>query len=177
MIRKPIFWVIAVIVLVVIAYIVKEALALYNYCWAIAMEKTKIITIGVNKVKAEVFIKFKNRSNTDVKILKYKFEVFMNGIKISDVFSDTKQPLNGGDMSDLSIMIDANPKEIFKSDRKKLEEVAKYLALDKSKVIFKIIGSVSVGVWGLTASSIPIDFSLNLKEMMAPSTEPTEPCK
>lgn len=177
MFKKPIFWIIVVAVIAVIAYVAKEAMALYNYCWAIAAEKTKVISVGVSKVKAEVFIRFKNRSGTNVNILGYKFDVFLNGIKISEVSSKQKQILKGGGMSDLSIMIEANPKEVFKSDKKKLAEIVKYLALDKSKVMFTVSGSVSVGALGITASNIAVDFSMSLKDMMAPSTEPTEPCK
>jgi len=177
MFKSPIFWVIVIAILAIVAYAVKQGLALYNYCWAIAAEKTKIISASINKVNIEMFIRFGNRSNTDVNIRSYDLTVYMNGIEISKIFSKQKQLLKSDDVSDVQLTIQANPSDIFKSNKSKLLELGQYFISDKSKIVFKIVGSASVGAFGISASNIPIDISMSLKEMMAPSTEPTVPCK
>lgn len=174
---KGITWIIVILAVgAVIAFLAIQAKKLMNYCFTLANKKTKVYEASVNSLEIDYFIRFKNTSNIDVEVDSYDFNIDMNGIKIANVKSNTKQIVKAGQFTDFKISIDASPKEIFKSDKNKLLEIGKYFITDKSKIVFNTVGTVTAGALGVKAKNVPVSVPYTLKEMLEPSTEEM-PCR
>ena len=161
---------------VAIAFIVIQAKKLMNYCFTLATQKTKVYEASVNSISIDYFIRFKNQSNIDIEVDSYNFNIDLNGIKIANVKSESKQVVKSGQFTDFRMSINASPKEIFKSDKTKLIKLGQYFLSDKSKIVFNTVGTVTAGALGVKAKDVPVSVPYTLKEMLEPSTEEM-PCR
>ncbi len=119
---------------------------------------------------------FKNKSDFDLIVSGYSFDIQVNGSSVATVKHLSQQLVKSNDFSVLNLDIEFNPIDVFKDNKGKLVRFAVDIATNKKNIVFKIIGVISGGALGVTAKDIPVEMTLTLAEIMSPS-EAIEKCK
>ncbi len=147
-----------------------------KYCYNYNIKKSKVGKVSATALVIDFAIDFKNNSDISATLDGYKFDVLINNIKVGDVSSNKDTPLAANSMTTVMVPINVNPSALLS---KKLinADTVKNIISDKSKVIMTIKGVMSGGAVGLKIKDMPIEISMSLAEMLAPSTEPTVECK
>lgn len=136
----------------------------------------KIHKLNRERITIEVKMSIKNKSNFDIIINSYNFDVFMNGAYVTKISSKKATEIKTKSSTVLSLMIDIEPKK--NRDLANWDFLSRIL-LDINNIKLKIRGSVSAGALGISAKNVPIDIEMKLKEMMPGPTNPAlpDPCK
>lgn len=153
-------------------YIYRQANLLLNFCFNFV--GYKIHTLNRDKISIELKLSIKNRSGLDVTIDSYNFDVFMNGAFVTKIRSNKNQVIAKHSFSVLSLMVDVEPKK--NKDLANWDFLSRVL-FDVNNIKFKITGTVSAKALGISASNVPVDIEMKLKEMLPDSKNPSPPCK
>ena len=147
-----------------------------KYCYNYNIKKSKVGKVSATSLVIDFAIDFKNSSDITATLDGYKFEVIINNIKVGEVSSTKGFYLTANTITTIVVPINVNPSALLS---KKLinADTIKNIISDKSKVNLTIKGSVTGGAIGLQIKDMPIEFSMSLAEIMAPTTEPKTECK
>ncbi len=141
------------------------------------------VTFSRRRMAFEVDLEIKNKSDLDVDITDYDLDVYIDGnyaVKVkSPVDKQTGKPksqkLPPRGFGTITMLIDFNPDEVFKSVNKM--DVITGIIFDPASVKIRFKGVFSVKVSGLGIDNFPYDGQYTLKDMIPDSENPSPPCK
>ncbi len=176
--KKGIIIIVIIISLIVVAgYFAKKQFdKVMKYCYNYNIKQSKINKISSSIIDIDFALDFKNNSDLEAQIDGYNFDILLNDVKISHVSSSAPVKIKSKAFTTITIPIKVNVTSLLSKNLLNLE-TAKNLISDRSKIMIGIKGVVSAGALGLKVKDMPIEISMSLTEMMAPSTEPTVECK
>lgn len=153
-------------------YLHRQANLLMQYCFNFT--GYQIIELNRSKIQIEVKLQIKNRSDLDITIQGYEFDVYLNGAYVSKINSKKNQKVAKNSFSILSLLINVEPAK--NKDLANWDFLSRLL-LDYKNIKVKIKGSVSATALGISAKDVPVDLEMKLKEMLPDNSKPSEPCK
>lgn len=153
-------------------YLHRQANLLMQYCFNFT--GYKILELNRDIISIEVKLQMKNKSDLEVTISGYEFDVYLNGAYVTKVSSNKMQKVAKRDFSTIVLKIDVEPR--------KNKELANWdtlsrILLDFKNTRVKIKGSVSATALGISAKDIPVSLEMKLKEMLPDKQNPSPPCK
>lgn len=153
-------------------YFYNQANLLMKYCFNFT--GYKIITLSRDRITIEVRLQIKNKSDIDITLTGYKFEVFLNSAYASTIEQKKTQIIKANSFSELSLKIDVEP-----SKNKQLAnwDFLSRLLLDVNNIRVRIKGAVSASALGISAKDVGVNLEMKLKEMLPDKANPTPPCK
>lgn len=153
-------------------YIKRQANLLKDFCFNFV--GYKIINLNRDRITIELKLDIKNKSDIDVTINGYNFDIFMNGAYVSKVLSKKVQKIAKHGFSILNLTVDIEPKK-----NKSLAnwDFLSRVLLDVNNIKVKIKGDLSATALGINAKNVPVDLEMKLKEMLPDSKNPSPPCK
>jgi LEA14-like dessication related protein len=153
-------------------YLKHQANLLMQYCFNFT--GAKIINFSRERITIEVKLQIKNKSDLDITISGYDFDVFLNGAYATHVSSNKQTKVAKRSFSTLALLIDIEPKK--NKDLANWDFLARLL-LDVNNIKVKIKGTVSATALGINATDVPVDLEMKIKEMMPDKQNPSPPCK
>jgi LEA14-like dessication related protein len=166
---------IIIIVLVVSGYIAKKQFSkIMNYCYKFNIKKSKINKISSSVIDMSLAVDFKNNSDIDFLIDGYNIDVLLNDNKVSTVSSKDSLTLKSKSFTTMVIPVNI---DLGGMNAIPLASVIGYIITDKSKVNITVKGNISGGALGVKVKDFPIELTLNLAELMKPTSEPQQVCK
>lgn len=154
-------------------YLHRQANLLMQYCFNFT--GYKIITLNRDRITIEIELQVRNKSDLDITISGYNFEVFLNGAYVTQIGSQKPQKIAKNSFSTLVLVIDVEPR---KNKQLANWDTLSRILLDFKNTRVRIKGSISATALGISAKDINVDVESKLKEMMpAKKQAPSEPCK
>lgn len=175
--KSIIIGIVVLVLLIGAGYFAKKQMdKAMKYCYVYNFKKSRVIKASATALDIDFAVDFKNNSDIEAQIDGYKFDVLINGIKVSEVKTNTVAKIAANAFTTIVVPIKVNPTSLLS---KKLinQETIKNFISDKSKIKIGIKGSVSGGALGVKVKDMPIEVSYTLAEMMKPSGEATLECK
>jgi len=153
-------------------YLKHQANLLMQYC--LSFVGYRIHTLNRDRITIEIALKIENKSNFDIAIDSYNFNVFLNGAYVTKISSNKIQNINKKGFSIFSLMIDIEPK--------KNKDLANWdflslILLDVNNIKLKVNGTVSVSSLGISAKAMPIALEMKLKDMKQNNKKDASNCK
>ncbi len=171
-------WILLVFVALAVAamFMYKQGMLLMKYCFALNWSKTKVNKIGANGIDIVLGIDIKNNSDLLITVAGYKFIIYINGKEVSQVVNNDKFNWEPHKLSTLNVKILIDLNKLLKDKVITTDLITKIL-FDKSSVIIKAEGAISLEAYGADIKDFPISISNSLASYMAPSQEPQTVCK
>lgn len=152
-------------------YFSSQADLLMDYCYNYV--KAEVFSMNKEKVSMRLTFEIKNKSNIDVTIDSYDFDIRFNGLLVSKATANTAQELVHGGLSQFYVDVDFSPKKVFKGVAN-IEFLAS-LSFDLKKIMIGTSGTVAVSHKGIKlAKGLPIDFTMSVADMIP--SGPSEKC-
>lgn len=146
---------------------------LMDYCFSPV--GYRIISLTSRKFIFEIDLQIKNKSSISVGIVGYDFDITVNGVHATKVKSKTNQVLAANGFSILTMLVEFDPKTVFKN-LGTLETLTQIIARpEEMKIGFS--GTVSIDVEGIQVKDYEYVDEYSLKEMMPDKNNPSPPCK
>jgi LEA14-like dessication related protein len=143
---------------------------LTNFCFKFG--GVKVNKLSLNQVSIEITISIKNRSNIDLVIDGYTFDISIEGNKLTTITAKESVSLQSMTWSTFPIKIDLNPKDIGKNILNPAV-LAKMLG-DLDNTTIGISGYISAAALGIDLKHLPINVSLLVADMK-PGSAPKSP--
>lgn len=142
-------------------YAAYQIATLKNYCYNLVGWRVSKIT--ANSVEIVFNFRIKNKSNIDVTLNGYKFDVFMNNVLVAKVKSLQKTEIRGKSSRIIQVPVQFIPtKEILTNVR--IDFIKRQLS---DSNIIRFLGTVSLSNYKIIQlKNYPIDIVMPLKEMV-----------
>lgn len=154
----------ALVGIVVMAYLAKQVDLLKNACYTIA--GAIIHEISFNKMSFTMLLNISNKSDIDFMVTNQKYNIYVNGMLVAVVQNPNDIKVRAKGMSTVNIDIDFNPQDLLK---KGIENIAS-LIQNKNNIIIEVKGYLSLKAGVVNVKNYEVDERLSLKELFAPST-------
>ena len=146
--------------------------SLMSYC--VKFKKYKLDEIGKDNIKLSFSFEFKNPSYLSVDIIGYNIDVFLNGTKISNLFSADPNKIEAGKTSMLTLPVSIDYKKLF--DKVKSAEIVNdFIFKNYDKIVFEFKGKF-IGKMMKIKINKELNIKYSLKELLEMSDAPSKPC-
>ena len=142
-------------------YIRRQIRLLGDYCFE--MKGHRVTYLRLQRTVVEVDLEVLNRSDIDVKIDSYAFNVSVNGTMVSRVLSKGPRTLTAKGKTILTLIIDFDPRVVLK----RALTVDMLTGITKGDLTISLDGTVSVSHAGIKAKNVPVKLTKKLKDMVA----------
>jgi len=154
----------------IVIYFRKQLKLLANACYTIS--GGVVHALGIDNVSITLFLKVTNESDLTIDLSNMMFKVYVNKMYVTKIEKPEKQQILS--KADVVIKLDFqfNPQDLLRAG---LANIAPIL-YDKEKLVIDVKGTLSAKTGIVTLRNFPIEESITLKEILAPSPE-RENCK
>ncbi len=129
------------------------------------------LALNKDHIKIEISLKVRNRSEIELDIRGYEFDISINNYKVSKVFSKAPIKIKKQGFTTLKLIVDVNPKSVGNLN------FLSGLLLNYQESVVKIKGSLTVKTGGILAKHIPITAESKLRDMIPqPGAPEKTPC-
>jgi len=149
----------------VVIYFRKQLKLLSEACYYIS--GGVVHALGMDNVSITIFLKVTNESDLTIDLSNMMFKVYVNKMYVTKIVKPEKQKILS--KADVIIKLDFqfNPQDLLRAG---LANIAPIL-YDKEKLVIDIKGSLSARTGIVTLRDFPIEESITLKEILAPSPD------
>lgn len=153
-------------------YLHRQANLLMQYCFNFT--GYKIINLNRDRITIDLQLQMRNKSDLEITISGYQFEVFLNGAYVTKVSSNKIQKIAKNSFSTIILTLDVEPR---KNKQLANWDVLSRILLDFKNTKVRIKGDVSATALGISAKDLNVDLEMKLKEMLPDKQNPSPPCK
>lgn len=145
----------------IVTYLAIQAKKLGDYCYNVV--GNKITKVGLNQSAFDIYLSVKNKSNINVIVKSYSFNVSINGTYISTIASATPQNLQANSASTFTLSVSFSPAQVLKSAVS--TNILSNFILDPSALNISIVGTINiVGTNLITLQDLPININAPLSQ-------------
>lgn len=138
-----------------------------KYCYK--FEGYDFVEISEDGIILDLFLKFQNKSDIDIILTGYKFDIIVNGKYVGNIQNKVQELIKANDISNITARLTFNPKNFFK-----FQDILKLIAYTvsaKHKFKIRITGGINVQSNFITIKNIPVEYNTNLKELTDDKSE------
>lgn len=133
----------------------------------------KILKLSISRIIIEVKFKIKNRSDIDVLVTSFDFNIFLNGVYATKVKSSKQQIIKAKGFSTITLLVDVEPT--------KNKELSKWSFLQKALsdirgIKVKTSGTISAKALGVSVKNQQLDIEMPLRDMLPDNKNPSPTC-
>jgi LEA14-like dessication related protein len=153
-------------------YLHNQANLLMQYCFNFT--GYKMINLSRDRITIQLSLQIKNKSDLEITLTGYNFEVFLNGAYATTISNSKVQKIGANSFSTVNLTIDVEPQK-----NKSLAnwDFLSRLLLDVNNIKVRIKGAISASALGISAKDVGVNLEMKLKEMLPDKTNPSPPCK
>ncbi|PIZ50436.1 hypothetical protein COY27_07175 [Candidatus Woesearchaeota archaeon CG_4_10_14_0_2_um_filter_33_13] len=152
----------AVLAIVILsAWVAKQAKALYDACFTVA--GAVIHTISIDKMDMDLLINIANKSDVSFTLTNQNYQVYINKMLVATVNNKENTTVVSQGNTTMKINIKFNPQDLLK---KGIENIAN-LIKNKDSLVVEIRGSISIGKGLVSFNDYRVDETLLMKELLS----------
>ena len=146
-----------------VVYFGRQYNLIKNACYTIA--GGVVHSININSVKITLFFRIANESDLTIEVADMVFNVYVNKMFVTKIIKNEKQMLYSKSDATIQLDFEFNPTDLLRAG---LTNIAPIL-YDKEKLVLTIKGSFSAKSGGIKVRNFPIEESITVKQLLAPS--------
>ena len=152
----------AVLAIVILsAWVAKQAKALYDACFTVA--GAVIHTISIDKMDMDLLINIANKSDVSFTLTNQNYQVYINKMLVATVNNKENTTVVSQGNTTMKINVKFNPQDLLK---KGIENIAN-LINNKESMVIEIRGSISIGKGLVSFNDYRVDETLLMKELLS----------
>lgn len=151
----------ALLSVMVMAYLHKQAQALYNACFTMA--GVVVHTISFDKMDFDVLMSIKNKSDISFNITNQNYLIYVNKMLVATISNPENVTVYSRGISTTKINVQFNPQDLL---QKGLENISK-LIKNKDTLVVEIKGTISIGVGFVSYKNYRVDEKLLMKDLLS----------
>ena len=152
----------AVLAIVILsAWVAKQAKALYDACFTVA--GAVIHTISIDKMDMDLLINIANKSDVSFTLTNQNYQVYINKMLVATVNNKENTTVVSQGNTTMKINIKFNPQDLLK---KGIENIAN-LIKNKDSLVVEIRGTISIGKGLVSFNDYRVDETLLMKELLS----------
>lgn len=151
------------IAIAALAYLNKQAKALYDACFTIA--GAVVHTISFDNMEFDVLMSIKNTSDMSFTITNQNYNIYVNKMLVAEVENKENVKIASNGKSNMKINVKFNPQDLLK---KGIENIAALLK-NKDSLVIEVKGNISIGAGIVPFKNYKVDERLLMKELLSPS--------
>ncbi len=140
-------------------YLIRQYKMIEDYCYKFASGKITFLALKRIDLRLKFFLK--NNSDIDIQIISQNYQIYCNGVLVSNVNTTDYMNIPAHDWTMATINVTFNPLQVLQTA---LNNVADLLG-NKENIKIDIEGYANAGSGGLVLRRLPIRYSTNLKEL------------
>jgi len=151
------------------AYSYHQYKLLMDYCLSFAGYNVK--KLSVKRIIIELTFQIKNKSDIDIKVTSFDFNIYLNGIYATRIKSSKEQIIKANGSSIISLLVDIEPQ--------KNKQLANWNFLSKAisdigGIKVKTAGVISLKAFGASLKNQPVEIEMPLRDMLPDSNSQKE---
>jgi LEA14-like dessication related protein len=148
-------------------YLKRQYDFLYNATYKIS--SAVIHNVSLSNIKFTIYIKLTNKGDLSAWIRSQSYDIFVNDVFVVNVKNLTDVHVNSNGDSVLPLTIEFDPSKLASTAVKNIAS----LLLDRSKIIFKIKGTLTVEMGAIKIKDVVFNMLYTLQEIIDISKTPT----
>lgn len=146
-----------------ISKLLKEQVRLlFSYCYRI--KNARIKSFKADSVEMDLIILLRNQSDITVDILGVDLDVYIEGVKVTQIKDSELITWKARSVSDVGFNIKFSPKDIFKSSE--LSKLLVKAAYNYKDLSVRTVGKVSVKHSFIKAKNVPLDITMTIADIL-----------
>jgi len=143
------------------AWVTKQAKALYDACFTVA--GAVIHTISMDKMDMDLLINIANKSDVSFTVTNQNYQVYINKMLVATVNNKENTTVVSQGNTTMKINVKFNPQDLLK---KGIENIAN-LINNKESMVIEIRGFISIGKGLVSFNDYRVDETLLMKELLS----------
>ncbi|MDD3875385.1 MAG: LEA type 2 family protein [Bacteroidales bacterium] len=153
----------SLIAIATLAYLNKQAKALYDACFTVA--GAVVHTISFDNMEFDVLMSIQNKSDMSFTITSQNYNIYVNKMLVAEVANNENVKIASNGQSNMKINVKFNPQDLLK---KGIENITALLK-NKDSLVVEIKGNISIGAGIVSFKNYKVDERLLMKELLSPS--------
>lgn len=144
---------------------------LMDYCLSFVNYNVK--KISIKRIIIELTFQIKNKSDIDITVTSFDFNIYLNGIYATKIKSSAKQIIKANSSSKISLLVDIEP---LKNKQLASWNFLQKALSDTGGIKVKTEGVISLKAIGATLKDQPVNIEMPLRDMLPDKNKPSQPC-
>lgn len=143
------------------AWVAKQAKALYDACFTVA--GAVIHTISMDKMDMDLLVNISNKSDVSFTVTNQNYQVYINKMLVAVISNNENTKVVAKGNTTMKINVKFNPQDLLK---KGIENIAN-LIRNKDSLVVEIKGTISIGKGLVSFNNYKVDETLLMKELLS----------
>lgn len=153
------------------AFSYHQAKLLMDYC--LSFVGYKVVKLSFKRIIIEMKFQIKNKSNIDITVTSFDFNVYMNGIYATKIKSSKQQIIKADSSSVISLLVDIEPQ---KNKRLADLDFLSQALTNIGGIRVGISGTLSLKAFGVSVKDQQVEIEMPLRDMLPDNKKPQPSC-
>ena len=148
-------------IVLVSAWVAKQAKALYDACFTVA--GAIIHTISFDKMDMDLMVNIANKSDVSFTVINQDYQVYINKMLVAEITKNDNIKVVSKGNTTMKINVKFNPQDLLK---KGIDNITN-LINNKDRLVVEIRGTISIGKGLISFNNYRVDETLLMKELLS----------
>jgi LEA14-like dessication related protein len=123
--------------------------------------------LSLSNLQFTLMFKIVNKGDLSVDVTKQSYNLYINNIQVATLVNNNILRISSQSITNFPIDVNLVTKDLLKAGANNLQ----YILTDKSKIVFKIVGTLTIKAGIITLKNLPIQQTFSLADLVGGGTQ------